>query len=167
MVIGHRSTMKCPLEKCPEKVAQNKDFIFTKSPTPHVGKVVMQKHIVSGQFSSPEQARAHIKALAQQAGCNAVLGLTCHRETVQLAPNYYNTFHRFSANIGVLVEDVSIFEQEKEQESMLANREIDQAKASLTGLVTTKQKEVLESQSGAGFWLTVLLFVGGALLPLL
>ena len=23
MVIGHRSTMKCPLEKCPEKVAQN------------------------------------------------------------------------------------------------------------------------------------------------
>ena len=24
MVIGHRSTMKCPLEKCPEKVAQNK-----------------------------------------------------------------------------------------------------------------------------------------------
>ncbi|HAQ48938.1 MAG TPA: hypothetical protein DCR37_07820 [Glaciecola sp.] len=80
-------------------------LLFTKNSHPKRGKIIAKQTVTSGWFASPQSGRDKLKSIATEFGCNAILSLECKREVFPKAYNYYGTYHNFTAEIAIVVED--------------------------------------------------------------
>jgi cold shock CspA family protein len=83
-------------------------LLFTKNNHPKRGKIIAKQTVTSGWFSSPQDGRDKLKNIAAEFGCNAVLSLECKREVFPKDYNYYGTYHNFTADIAIVVEDLIV-----------------------------------------------------------
>lgn len=79
-------------------------FIMTKQSKPKYGQVEIQRTIHTMFFKDPNAARANIKRLARQAGCNAILNLRVEKATFSEG-NYKYTMHAFSGNFAIVTDE--------------------------------------------------------------
>ncbi|WP_165311115.1 cold-shock protein [Vibrio ziniensis] len=81
------------------------DFFITKSSKPKYGDVVHQSTIATKFFKDLDEAKAHLKDLAEKVGANAVLNLKHEKDTFSNG-NYKYTVHAFTADLAIVTEKV-------------------------------------------------------------
>ncbi|MBT0587939.1 cold-shock protein [Alteromonas oceanisediminis] len=134
----------------------SKGFIWRESATPKRGQVEFKGSIRTHLFAAPRDAKAHLKQLAKDANCNAVLNATFHRKTVQAGFNYYTTYHYYSGDIALVTEDVSVLRRDAEQAERKYVSDVAVAKAAFEEVISernTPQPHTTESNIGAISWI--------------
>jgi cold shock CspA family protein len=140
-------------------------LLFTKNTHPKRGKIIAKQTVTSGWFSSPQDGRDKLKSIAAEFGCNAVFSLECKREVFPKDYNYYGTYHNFTADIAIVVDD-QIVPSDKEKalwtkyEAELA---IDNAKEKFdtyASVQSEKSKKVSPNSNLLGMIIVIPLVLG-------
>ncbi|MCL1058599.1 cold shock domain-containing protein [Shewanella gelidimarina] len=81
------------------------DFFISKSNTPKHGNIEQLHSISTRFFKDPKEGRSHIKQLANEAGCNAILNLDFEKNTFS-SGNYRYTVHAFKGDLALVSERI-------------------------------------------------------------
>lgn len=79
------------------------NFFMSKHHNPKQGHVEKRLPLRTRFFEDPNEGRAHIKKLAIEAGCNAVLNLKYEKETFN-SGNYHYSVHAFMGDFALVTQ---------------------------------------------------------------
>ncbi|MDB2386414.1 cold shock domain-containing protein [Shewanella sp.] len=96
------------------------DFFMTKNSQPKYGVVEKYHSIETQFFKDPKEGREHIKKLAIESGCNAILNLNFEKNTFS-SGNYRYTVHAFKGDLALVTESTPC---DNERVSMDSNDEL-------------------------------------------
>jgi cold shock CspA family protein len=120
---------------------QLSDFIMTKNSQPKLG-CLQQLHSISTRFfKDPNEGREHIKQLAIESGCNAIINLGFEKKTFADG-NYQYTVHAFTGDFALVTDDIPC---DNEQASRSSNVELQ----FLISKFDEKFKEIKDLESEA------------------
>jgi|SRR5690554_2807157 len=95
------------------------NFLMSKHKNPRVGQVEARYTISTRFFDDPKEGREHIKQLAIEIGCNAVLNLSFEKDTFS-SGNYRYTVHAFTGDLALVTEKTPCNSKELEASSQQA-----------------------------------------------
>ncbi|WP_162266532.1 cold-shock protein [Vibrio tritonius] len=119
------------------------DFFITKASKPKYGDVVYQATIATRFFEDLEDAKKHLRGLADKVGANAILSLKYEKETFR-SGNYRYSVHSYTAELALVTEKLPL---ESESEAIASLEDIRVRRDNFAALYNQEVK--IESEARA------------------
>ncbi len=143
------------------------NFFMSKHHNPKQGHVEKRLSLSTRFFEDPNEGRAHLKKLAIEAGCNAVLNLKYEKETFT-SGNYHYSVHAFKGDFALVTEKVPCSKEKDAIESELKLRGLVEAFNNKFNILSEQESEQRKEQldpsskdlSGCVFLFMIIIVVG-------
>lgn len=144
------------------------NFFMSKYPNPKHGHVEKRLPLSTQFFEDPDEGREHIKKLAVEADCNAILNLKYEKDTFS-SGNYQYSVHAFKGDFAIVTQRIPCDIKEEAAESVKLIKELIEAFTSQFQAVCEQESEKRRKQlegpgpvdlSGGIFIFMILVVVG-------
>ena len=118
---------------------------MSKYPNPKHGHVEKRLPLSTQFFEEPDEGREHIKKLAVEAGCNAILNLKYEKDTFS-SGNYQYSVHAFKGDFAIVTQRIPCDIKEEAAESVKLIKELIEAFTSQFQAVCEQESEKRRKQ---------------------